>query len=83
MKESLSIKNFRLIVINKEEKSSYYSFKVKGWEITIDYDYCIGWQVYLCNKWEEVVEEYPCGCEDEAMEIANKIYKSFPIVQFN
>lgn len=76
MSKFLKLKNFKWIIVDEEKKEGYYSFKKNGFEIAIDWVTLTGWSVYLCNKFEEVLEEYDCSSKEEAIKIANKIYTS-------
>jgi len=76
MSKFLKLNNFQWIIVNQENKEGYYSFKKNGWEIAIDWVDSKGWSVFLCNRFEEVLEEYGCSSKEEAIVIVNKIYKS-------
>ena len=76
MSKFLKLKDFQWIIVDEKQKEGYYSFKNSEWEIAIDWVPLKGWSVYLCNKFEEVLEEYGCCNKGEAIKIANKIYKS-------
>ena len=76
MKKFLKLKDFTWIIVNKENKEGYYSYKINNWELAIDWIPLKGWSVFLCNKFEEVLEEYGCSSKEEAIIIVNKIYKS-------
>ena len=77
MSKNLTLEDFQWIIIDKERKEGYYSLKKNGWEITIDWSYKKSWTISVCNRFEEALEEYGCANECEALEIANKIYRSF------
>jgi hypothetical protein len=77
MPRALKLSDFRWILINEEKNDGYYSFKEGEWELALDWTYDRGWTVYLCNKFEEVLEEYGCEDKKRALKIINIIYKSF------
>ncbi len=79
MSKILTQDNFKWVVTNKEKKDGYYSFKELGWEICFDFNIRYGWAVYLCNEFEEVIEERNCKCQEEAVAIANVLYQKFPV----
>lgn len=76
MSKVLKLEDFEWIIVNSEKQSGYYSFKKDCWEIALDLNSRNIWSVYLCNKFEEVLEEYGCWDQNDALNIANKIYKS-------
>lgn len=77
MSKVLRFEDFRWVLTNEEKKDGYFSLKKDCWELAIDFDLHRGWTVYVCNKFEEVLEEYGCTSQDEAIRVANKIYKTF------
>jgi len=81
MSRNLTIDDFIWITVDSKKGTGYYSFKGNGYEITIDFSYCYGWLVCLCNKWEEVIEQYACRSSEVAVEKANEIYCSFATTQ--
>ena len=72
----LTIKDFEKEGANPIIGMGYYSLKIKDYkcEICIDFNFREGWQVSLCNKYEEVVESYRVGSERQSLILANKIY---------
>ena len=72
---TITIEDFSWKVIDPRSKEGYYSLKKNNWEICIDFSFMSGWGVYLCNKFEEVMEEKTCICREIAVEIANVMYK--------
>lgn len=77
MDKILTIKDFCWVVIDIKKHNGYFSFKDRGYEICLDYSLKNGWVVYLCNKFEEVLEEYCLKTECEAWDKVNDVYRSF------
>lgn len=77
MRKTLRFSNFKQILINKEKKIGYYSFKKRGEEICLEYDENKGWLVCLCNKWEEVLDENIFATKQEAIRHSNEFYQCF------
>lgn len=75
MGKVLRFSSFRLILTDKERKIGYYSFKHDGDEICLEQDKDGEWSIYLCNKWEEVLDESVFPTIREALEQANKFYQ--------
>lgn len=76
MSKFLTLQDFKWIQTCEEKETGYYSFKENGWELCVEHDK--GWTVYLCNKFEEVLEETDCKCREGAIILVNKLYIKFP-----
>lgn len=68
----LSLKDFTWVKLGKND--GYYSYRTRYYEICIldNIDY---WAVYLCKCTEEVLEEYECDTEKQALKQANTYYE--------
>lgn len=76
MKKYLTLNDFNYVVVNRDENWGYYSFKNSFYEICIDREYT-KWNVYLCNKFEEVIQEHNFHTRARAIRKVNEIYRSF------
>lgn len=78
MNDCLKYKDFIWIKLNLDntdtQYAGYYSFKKDGWEICIENDFG-DWKIYLCNKWEEVIEEQNVRDKEKAIQKANEFYR--------
>lgn len=76
LKKYLTLNDFEYIVTNRDEHWGYYSYKNSFYELCIDREYT-KWNVYLCNKFEEVIQEHTFYTRARALRKVNEIYRSF------
>ena len=76
MNTKLTLDDFEWIILNKEIKSGYWSFKKYGYEICLEKGRS-KWRVCLCNKFEEVIDEVFVKTEQTALRRANEFFWSF------
>ena len=78
MSKTLQKGDFIWIPVDKEKNNGYFSYKDKGtgFEICLDYDILPKWTVFLCNNFEEVLEEKEVISEEEAIDKANEFFCS-------
>lgn len=68
--------DFQLIILDTDIEG-YYSYKKGDWEVCVDHSFKKGWIVSLCNKFEEVVEEYVFNDEATAFAKSEELIKKY------